>query len=383
MALAAPARGGSDRVSTLELFFDLVFVFTITQIARLTAAAHEPREFAAALLILTIAWWMYGGYAWLTNNIGTEGVTLRLLILLGTAAYFVMALAIPRAGGHDGVAFGVAFFIVTLVHTLLFTRAPNSSARAIIGFAPFNFLAAGFTIAAGFVAPEWRWTCWLAAVAVFLSTSLQRRERGFQLNPTHLAERNGLVIIVAIGESVVSLGSAIEHSDIRGALVLMVLLGFALCAAIWWTYFDGDDERAEHALRQIQGSQRVRTALLGYGYAHLGMIAGIVFIAAGLHDAIDSLGGAVRPATAWLLSAGVTLYLISDKWFRSLLRVGSSHWRGGAALASLAAAPIGWLWSSAGQIAALVLVLVAMLALERVRTPTTSRPSSPSVPRTS
>jgi len=285
-------------------------------------------------------------------------------MLGGTAAYLVMALAIPRAAGADGVIFGVAFFVVTIVHTLLFTRAPNSSARAILGFAPWNFLAGAFAIAAGFVPTEWRWTCWLAAVTVFLTTSLRRRERGFQVNPTHFAERHGLVIIVAIGESVVSLGSAIDRTAVGSGLLFMVVLGFALCAAIWWTYFDGDDERAEQALKQIQGVPRIRTALFAYGYAHLGMIAGIVCIAAGLHDAIASLGGVIRPSTAWLVSSGVALYLLSDKWFRHLLRIGSSRWRSLAALLALAAAPIGWLWSSVGLIAALVTVLVAMLAVE-------------------
>src|SRR5262245_25967149 len=135
-----------DRVTTLELFFDLVFVFTVTQVARLVSGAHGAGDLGAAALILTIAWWMYAGYAWLTNNIGTSGLALRLLMLLGMAAYLVMALAIPRAAGEDCLVFGVAFTVVTLVHAALFLRATNSSARAILGIAPYNLTAAACTI---------------------------------------------------------------------------------------------------------------------------------------------------------------------------------------------------------------------------------------------
>jgi low temperature requirement protein LtrA len=122
-----------ERVSTLELFFDLVFVFTITQIARLISAAQAPRDFGDAALILTISWWMYGGYAWLTNSVGTEGLARRLLLLTGMAAYFVMALSIPSASAADGLVFGVTFAIVTIVHSTLFYNASPASARAILG----------------------------------------------------------------------------------------------------------------------------------------------------------------------------------------------------------------------------------------------------------
>src|SRR5262245_16022472 len=112
--------GSAQRVSTLELFFDLVFVFTITQVARLVSGAHGAGDLGSAALLLTIAWWMYGGYAWLTNNVGTEGVSLRLWMLLGMAAYLVMALSIPHAADRDALPFGVAFTVVTIVHAMLF-----------------------------------------------------------------------------------------------------------------------------------------------------------------------------------------------------------------------------------------------------------------------
>jgi low temperature requirement protein LtrA len=355
------------RVSMLELFFDLVFVFTVTQIARLMSAAHGIGDFGSAFLILTIAWWMYGGYAWLTNNVGTDGFARRMLLLAGMASYFVMALAIPAAGAHDGVTFGVAFAIVTVVHATLFYNASPTSARAILGIAPYNLTAAACVIAAGLFDPRFRAFWWLGAVAMFLAATFLRREQRFSVNASHFAERHGLIIIVAIGESIVSLGSGLGPAPIGWPLVRVVVLGFALCAAIWWTYFDGDDTRGEHALKAAEPTRQLRLAILAYSYAHLGMLLGIVCIAAGLHDAIAELGGAVSVSHAWVLGAGVAIYLASDKWFRWLLRIGSSRYRSAAAVIALASAPLGWRVNSASQIAVLLAALVVMLAAERGR----------------
>ena len=364
---ASAAAPAVERVSTLELFFDLVFVFTLTQIARLVSTAHGAGELGAAALILTVVWWMYGGYAWLTSNLPTERFTRRILLLSGTCAYFVMALSIPRAATDDALPFGLAYALVTVVHGILFTRAANSSARAIIRILPFNLAAAASVFGAALLPIGLRWIGWLAAVVLFLIATFARRERGFQLSPAHFAERHGLVIIVAIGESIVSLGSGIESVAVRWPLIRIVILGFALCAAVWWSYFDRDDVRGEHALRSASVAGRARLALLAYSYAHLGMVGGIVAIAAGLHDAIAHLGGPLDAWHAWLLAGGVALYLLSDKWFRFLVSIGPSHYRGVAALVALATAPIGWQWSSAAQIAALTMIFVVMLAGERVR----------------
>ena len=355
----------SDRVSTLELFFDLIFVFTITQVARVVSASPDPAGVGRAALLLTIAWWMYGGYAWLTNNVGTEGLGLRLWMLVGMGAYFVMALSIPRADQADGLVFGLCFAVVMLVHAILFTRAANSSARAIFEIAPYNALAAACTIGAAFVVPAWRWLGWLAAVLVFVAATFRRREEGFQINAAHFAERHGLIIIIALGESVVALATGIDHVLVRWPLIQVVLLGLALCAAVWWSYFDGDDQRGERALSSAPADRRSRLAMFAYSDAHLGMMAGIVGIAAGLHDAMAVVGGRVEAHSAWILSGGVALYLLSDKAFRFLLHLGSTRWRSAAALLALMAAPIGWQWSGAGQIGAHVAVLVAMLVVEK------------------
>jgi low temperature requirement protein LtrA len=280
-------------------------------------------------------------------------------------AYFVMALAIPRAPREDGLAFGLAFGVVTLIHTLLFLRVPQASWRLVSGFAPFNFAGAGLAIAAGLVDPRVRWILWLGAVAAFIAVTLRRGERRVSIGAAHFAERHGLVILIAIGESVVALGASINQTAIRWHLVKVVTLGFALCAALWWTYFDGDDIRGEHALGAADEERRARLGMLAYGYPHLGMIAGIVGVAVGLHDAMAAVGQPVSVGHAWMLAGGITLYLACNKLFRVMLAIGSSRWRSAAAVAALGAAPLGWRVSAPSEVAALVAILVAMLVLER------------------
>lgn len=361
------SAGAGSRVSTLELFFDLVFVFTITQLARLVADAHGAGDFGRAFLILSISWWMYDGYVFLTNNIGTRGLGIRLLMLTGMAAYFVMAMSIPHASNRDGLPFGVAYLIVGLVHFGLFTRAPNASARAIFKIAPYNLTSALLVVAAAFITPEWRWIGWLGAVVMFLLVSFRRGERGFQTSAGHFAERHGLVIIIVIGESVISLGATPDGLAVGWRLIGIVLLGFALCSAIWWSYFDGDDLMAEHALTALPNESRTRFAVLAYSYPHMGMIAGLICMGAGLHGVMDVVGGPTHVQTSWLLAAGTSLYLASSGKFRRHMAFARARPRFVAALAVLVIGPLGWRVNGAVELAALTTLLVVLLLAERKR----------------
>lgn len=170
-------QASADRVSTLELFFDLVFVFTITQVSD---------------LLLALIWWMYGGYAWLTNNVGTTRPLNRVLVLTAMAGFLVMALAVPQAFERDGLAFGLAYLLVNVIHAALFTRAPNQSARAIWRIAPFNISTALLVVLASFVLPTWSWLCWIAAVTVLAVVPFFGKVGGFAVEPAHFVERHGL-----------------------------------------------------------------------------------------------------------------------------------------------------------------------------------------------
>ena len=355
---------GVTRVSTLELFFDLVFVFAITQVSHLFGEAHGALDIGRAVLVLAVVWWMYGGYAWLTSNVGTERTIARALLLCGMAGFLVIALRIPAVAARHGAALGVAYLVVVLIHAALFTHAPNSSARAILGVLPFNLLLAIAVLASGLVPPQWNWIPWAIGGAAIVATTAARRERGFQMSPRHFVERHGLVVLIALGESVVAIGGGAADLPVGFWLVAWVVIGLALAAALWWSYFDGDDERAEQAMTRASDVERTRLGIYAYYYAHLFMIAGIVIVAAGVHEAVAHLHEPAA-ANAWLISAGVAVYLGGAAAYRRLLGIGPALARVVAALVALGIVPVAEMTGSLLQLVLVVAVLVAMLVVER------------------
>src|SRR4029077_10966697 len=203
-------------------------------------------------------------YAWLTNNVGTEGTVARLLLLLGMAGFLVIALGTPDVADRDGFAFGLAYLAVVLVHAGLFMSAPSSSARAMYRVAPFNVAGALLVVTAGLAPARWNLAFWVAALLTLLTAILTRGERGFQLRADHFAERHGAIILIALGESVAGLGGGAGEVPVRLPLVRAALLGLALAAALWSSYFDRDDIRGEHALARAEGPQRARLGLQAY-----------------------------------------------------------------------------------------------------------------------
>ena len=355
---------GVTRVSTLELFFDLVFVFAITQVSHLFGEAHGALDIGRAVLVLAVVWWMYGGYAWLTSNVGTDRTIARALLLCGMAGFLIIALRIPAVAGRHGAAFGVAYLVVVLIHAALFTHAPNSSARAILGVLPFNVLLAIAVLASGLVPAQWNWIPWAMGGAAIVATTAARRERGFQMSPSHFVERHGLVVLIALGESVVAIGGGAADLPVGFLLVAWVVIGLALAAALWWSYFDRDDERAEQAMMRATDAERTRLGIYAYYYAHLFMIAGIVIVAAGVHEAVAHLHQPAA-ANAWLISAGVAVYLGGAAAYRRLLRIGPALVRVIAAVVALGIVPIAEMTGSLLQLVFVVAVLVAMLVAER------------------
>jgi len=353
------------RVSTLELFFDLVFVFAITQMSHVFGHAHGALDFLRAFLVLAVVWWIYGGYAWLTSNVPTDRLTYRLLLLCAMAGFLVIALRIPAVAGRHGIVLGVAYLVVVLVHTALFMHAPNSSARAILGILPFNVVLGLLLVVSGLVPEQWNWIPMVGAGAAIVATTVARRERDFQLSPSHFVERHGLVVLIALGESVVATGAGVAEVPLGFAVIGAVVLGLALAAALWWSYFDRDDARAEHAMTRASGPDRARIAVYAYYHAHLLMITGIVVAAAGVHEAVAELHGPATAATAWLVSSGVAVYLAGSVVFRWLLQIGSITPRVVTAAVVLGAAPFGMLMGSLVQLGLVVTLLVVMLGVER------------------
>jgi low temperature requirement protein LtrA len=362
---AGPELETSVRVSTVELFFDLVFVFTITQLTAVLAARTTPTGLGQVLLILGVTWWMYGGYAWLTNAVAPVNTLRRGLLVVGMAGFLLMAIAVPTAFAGNGWAFGVGYFVVNAVHTGLFRISGGpGAARAILGIGSMNLVSASLVLAGGFAPVAWRYALWGAALAVQIASPYLVPIGGFGINAAHFVERHGLVIIVAIGESVVAIGAGAAGERIDAGLIAVAVAGLVIAYFLYWAYFGGDEERAEHALGAIADPlRRARAALQAYGYAHYPMLVGIVAVAAGVKKAIGHASGHVSLAQAVALGGGVALFLAGDLWLRATLRLGRPWYRLAVLAGALASVPVG-LVSAAGQLAVLMVVLVVPLSTE-------------------
>ena len=275
--------------------------------------------------------------------------------------------------------FALGYLLVTLIHAGLFRRATNSSAQAIRGIFGYNLTAALLLLAAALVPGGFRLWLWLGAVGVLLLSGVKRRERGFRLRPDHFAERHGLILLIALGESIVAIGVGVGSAAITPMLVLGALLGLALSAALWWSYFDRLAEAGAQRLAAAPAADHPRLALQGFGFSHVLMIAGIILLAAGVKLVIGHLGDAADPLrasplrasplsadplTAWSLAAGVGLYLLGDVLFQRVMTLGHARRRALFAGLALLSAPLGLLAGGPLQLAALLGLLILMLRQE-------------------
>jgi low temperature requirement protein LtrA len=362
----APVESAPSRVSTLELFFDLVFVYTITQVTEIIVEHPDGGGLARAAVVLSVIFWMYGGYAWLTNASGPDTTARRIVLLAGAAGFFLVSLCVPDAFGANGVAFGLAYLAVNLVHGAGFVVfAGRGALQTIAPLVGLNVLSAGLILAAGWAhgAADWPW--WLAALAVQLSTpALTRPRGGYRINVDHFSERHGLVVLIVLGESLVSIALSGRHDAVTLRTALGVLAGLLAAATVWWAYFVGEDSRAAAALEAVGPERRPTLAVVGYFYAHLVIIYGILLLAAGIRLATPDLTGPLAATPAWLIAAGGAIYLAGSAAFRRALRFGDPWPRLVGGLVCLVTVPIGVATCAAVELVALAAVLAGTVALD-------------------
>jgi low temperature requirement protein LtrA len=308
---------------------------------------------------------MYGGYAWMTNAVSAHTTNRRLLLLGGMAGYFVLALAVPRAFGSSGLAFGLAYLLIVSVHTALFTRATEASAaRAIITLAPFNITSALLLVAGGALGGATQYVLWAGAFCFEWLTPMIRGISGFGIAPAHFVERHGLVVLIAIGESVVAVGIGASHLAVDAGLVVAATLGLALSAALWWLYFGGTEAAAEQALGEMNPLRRAHAALFGFGYWHLPLLLGIVTAAAAERHAFAHPFSTLSWSRATILALGIAFFLTGDVLYRRELEIGRATTRAAAAAIALATIPLGAAIAPVAQIAAIVALLAGTVVLE-------------------
>lgn len=363
---------GPFRAQTIELFFDLVFVFTITQITHLIEHAHGAVDFLHALAVLMLVWWMYGGYIWLTNHAHTPR-SMRLVLIAAMAGFLVMALAIPESAGEGRLLFGAAYLAIVLLHFAAFVwQGGPLAARAMLRIVPFNLGAAALVIGSSLLDGSWSWILLLSPALLYVVVSVLNTGEGFALDVGHFVERHGLLLIIVLGEIVIATGSGFAALPHGPGDFAILFLAVALIGALWWSYFDRDEERAEHKMAAAGNRRRTCIALFGYNGAHLFMIAGLILVATGLKAVIGAEIHAVGATDAHtaevghgndtLLLYGLALYLAFDTVFRALLglRPLMPRLAGAAAAVTLAmVAPLHGILMLGAALALMIVILFA------------------------
>ena len=301
-------------MTPLELFFDLVLVFAFTQVT--TALSDDPTwsGLGHGLLILAALWWAWAAYAWLTNTVDPGEGAVWGAMLVAMAAMFVGALAVPDAFGRHGVVFGVAFLIVNVMHLTLYAlaaRGDRDLLAAILRNAPSALTGAALIIAAGFVHGGLKSTLWLAAIAVGLFGPLLGGLSGWRVEPAHFVERHGLIVIIAIGESLVAIGLGARGTGLGTGVIVAAVLGLLVATSFWLAYFDFFAIRGHQLLAERSGAQRTALARDAYTYLHLPMVAGIVLFAFAMETTLAHVGDELDTVPAFALCGGPALYLLA------------------------------------------------------------------------
>ena len=316
--LSAVLREG-ERVTSLELFFDLVFVLALTQCTALIAGHPTWEGIVKGLLVLGVLWWAWVGYAWLTSVVNPEEGSVRIVMFGAMAALLVAALCVPGAFGSDALLFACAYAAVRTAHIALFVLASRDDPdlrRSVQGLAVSTAIASGLLFLAAALPNGARVAVWAAALVLDMAGPMLFGAAGWKLSPAHFADRHGAIIIIALGESMVALGAGDKHA-LNAGVVGAAVLGVAVAAALWWLYFDVVALVAERRLlKAAPGRERNEIARDSYSVLHFPMVAGIALIAVGLKKTLADVSAPLGIETAAAMLGGAALYLLAHVAFR-------------------------------------------------------------------
>ncbi|MGH3939449.1 MAG: low temperature requirement protein A [Pseudonocardiaceae bacterium] len=378
------AIGERASVTPLELFFDLVFVFALTRVTDWMADEPTVTNVVRGILIITVMWWSWVGYAWLGNVVKADEGLIRVGIFVSMAAGFVGAITIPEAfddlpgGLHGPVVFAVCYFLMRAVHLALFwlfSRDDPHLRAQVLRWVPSMLAGTVALLVAAQTTGTAQTLLWLAALlGDYLGTQLAGTR--WRLNSaSHFAERHGLIIIVALGESIVSIGIGVAELPISWPIIAASALGLAVSAALWWAYFDVTALIAERALAAAEGARKIRLARGGYSFLHLPMVIGVIMMALGLKKVLGYVGGddghvltdPIYGVPLVALYGGAALYLLAHVAFKWYVAGSVNRERITVVVLVLVLIPLVALLPALLTLAVLAVVLGALLAWETHR----------------
>jgi low temperature requirement protein LtrA len=361
----------TERVTALELFFDLVFVLAITQCTALMASEPTWTGLAKGLAVLALLWWAWTAYAWLTSVLDPEEGAVRLVMFAAMAALLVVSLAVPDAFGDTALLFACAYGVVRVAHIGLFLLAsrddPVLRNSVIAGIGGSTALSIGLITAAALSDGALQGALWATAILLDLGGPFLFGSEGWRLMPTHFVERHALIVIIALGESIVAIGVG-ASGEVDAGVVAAAVVGIAVTAALWWLYFDVVALVAERRLVSASpGREQNELARDSYSYLHLPMVAGVVLLALGLKKTIADVGESLDVVIATALLGGTALYLLAHVAFRLRNIHTFNRHRFVTAVLLLALIPLAVELPALGSLAILAGVLTALIAYEAIR----------------
>ncbi|HEY7454296.1 MAG TPA: low temperature requirement protein A [Thermoleophilaceae bacterium] len=356
------------RVAPLELFFDLVFVFALTQVTALMSKDPTWTGLGQGMLILAALWWAWAAYAWLTNYIAAEEDRERLLMVAVMGAFLITALAVPNAFGDDALLFALAYAAARWLHIFLFAEANDDvdAGEAIRRLARTALPAPLILIVSAFFDGTAQAALWVVALSMDFAGPYVFGVRGFRVSPGHFAERFSLIVIIALGESIVAIGTGLT-GELDGGTIVAALLGLVIAFALWWAYFDVVALVAERHFRESRGEHRLRIARDSYSYLHLPMIAGIVLVALGVKKTLAHVDEPLETIPAVALFGGIALYYAGHLGFRLRNVRTLNRPRLVALLVCLALIPLGTEVDAFVSVALAAGVTSAVIAYEAIR----------------
>jgi low temperature requirement protein LtrA len=366
-----PTEAEEERkTSYIELFFDLVFVFAFTQVTALILEDTSVEGFLRSALVLAMVWWAWSAYAWMTDAIDVENSVTRLIMFAAMAAGFFMALSVPDAFQDEAAWFAVAYFVARVLHTTLYAwgvREYPGQLRAVARLTPWFLLAALVALVGGFADPDYRAWIWLASLVIDVVGTLTVARGEWRISPSHFAERFALIVIIALGESIVAIGIGTSELDRDATYALAVVVAFVGVAALWWAYFDFTALAAERSLRRASSAARGPLARDVFTFFHYPIVLGIILYAVAAKKTLEHPVDPLSDAGRWSLGLGVAMFLCAFALmrFRVLRRIAWE--RLGAAVVALG---IAVLLDGADAIVTLgvvILVLVLSVAVETAR----------------
>jgi low temperature requirement protein LtrA len=367
-----PEMRESETVKPLELFFDLAFVLVFTQCTALMAADPTWDGIARGMLVLGVLWWAWVGYAWLNSVIDPEEGAVRIVMFAAMAGLLVAALCVPDAFGDRALEFAIAYAVVRFAHIALFVIASREDPElrhSVWGLAISTSIGVGLIVGAALFESPIRELLWVLALALDAGAGLVIDARGWRLNPRHFAERHNLIIILALGESIVALGIGAQIELTTGVIVAAVL-GIGLAAALWWIYFDVVSLVTERRLVLAEEGDvltRNRLARDSYSYLHFPMVAGVVLAALGLEATIAHVDHALPVEEAFALLGGVAIYLLGHVALRWRNAHTLNRQRFALAIVLLALVPAATEVASLTALVVVNVLLWAMIAYETAR----------------